>query len=444
VIPTEVLGLDALLAIIAASEKEVVAVGERFSHGQVLIEEGQSRPVHIPLRNRARRREGYGDYSEFAVCLSAAHLAYPGILPTNEQIAEQRPQLARALKDLHGTKKIQSYLYPSSRDLVPFVLLLSIATVFNPDTVLKLDWKDVDFNKEQAGRRAVEIIGKKPRGARDLVCLLDPDAGASANLSLEQLLTTLKNICSRLRTCLLGRHANRIFVFANYRGDRCARAFDHMSAKRGVSASHDQFESALALFVRDNQLPYFTLSQIRASVLDLVQFIHGDLETARKVGNHKRPVTTWTHYTSDGIKKRYRERIGQIVIMRERWFETSGVIDPRRLTPDQDKGAATPGFSCLDPFDSPRPLQTRGKLCKDYGGCPSCPLAAAHPANPVCVGQYMALERAIYRSQPEMSASTWLDRWVPVLVDLKALQAHIPDSVLAESRKISIILPNVG
>lgn len=202
--------------------------------------------------------------------------------------------------------------------------------------------------------------------------------------------------------------------------------------------------TALKNFIKDNKLPSFTLGQMRPTILDLVQFVDGSLEAARKVGNHGNPATTWTHYTSGGVRARYRERIGQVIVLRERWLQTGGDIDPRCLAPGQDKGAATPGFSCLDPFDSQRPNQQQGRLCKDYGGCPSCPMAAAHPSDPLCVGYYTALEAAIYRSQGAMSARTWIERWTPVLADLAALRAWIPPNVLEASREISIQLPNVG
>lgn len=441
--PIEVLGLNVLLAIIDAAEKEVLEVRERFLRGKALLAEGRGRQ-HITSPLKKNVGQGYGDYYDLQGCLAGVDLAYAAMLPKLTKIAAQHPQLERSIRSLHGHGRITSYLYPSSRDLVPFALLLTFATLFNPATVLKLDWQDVDFEKEHAGRRAVEITGEKKRGSRDLVRLLDPQGGVSSKLSLQQLLETLKDISCRLRTCIVERHSDRIFVFGLEQGKEYASSFDSIGAKKARSSSDTIWNHALEQFYSQNSLPKFSLAQLRRSVLDLVQFTHGDLETAQKVGNHGSPVTTWVHYTSDGIKKRYRERIGQIVIMRERWFQTGGDIDPRRLTAAQDKGAATPGFSCLDPFDSPRPNQIRGKLCKDYGGCPSCPMVAAHPGDPICVGQYMALERAIYRSQPAMSSKTWLDRWVPVLADLKALQTHIPDTVLAESRKISIELPNVG
>ncbi|OEZ47064.1 hypothetical protein [Duganella sp. HH105] len=439
--PTEVLGLAHLLAILEAAEHEVRAIEHRFANGAMLLAEGRLR-----LRDPDRvTNNTCWDYREFTTCLAAIDKAYPGVCPSMQMLKKKYPTLGRAVRSTHGLSQIDSYLYPSNRDLVPFVLLLSIATVFNPETVLSLNWSDIDFDKDQAGTPAIEIVGKKGRAERDLVRLLDPNAALSSQLSLKQTLICLQNITSRIRPHLAPEYADNLFVYVIRTSHRRAKGFGIDDERRVIPRATDQaWQGALRHFIKDNRLAIFTLRQLRPSILDLVQFMDGSLEAARKVGNHSSPVTTWTHYTSGGVRARYRERIGQVILLRERWLQTGGVIDPRRLAPSQDKGAATPGFACLDPFDSPRPNQQAGKLCRDYGGCPSCPMAAAYPTDPLCVGHYLALEVAIYRSQSTMSAKTWVERWTPVLADLAALRKLIPADVFKASSKISIHLPNVG
>lgn len=438
--PTEVLGLDQLLAIIEAAEYEVLNIGRRFSDAQVLLAEGRSR-MRIPCRITKNTR---GDYSDFSICLATLEETYPGVIPNNYVIKAQYPTLAGAIQFTHGQKKIESYLYPSSRDLVPFALLLAIATVFNAETVLSLNWQNIDLDKDQAGTPAIEIIGSKGRALRDLVRLLDPNGAVSSQVNLRQTLVCLQEITSRIRPHLSQEDTGCLFVYVLQTRLKRAKGFGSNGEKRVVLRSADlAWMKGLRNFIKENKLPSFTLSQLRPSILNLVQFMDGSLETARKVGNHRSPVTTWTHYTSGGVRARYRERIGQVIMLRERWLQTGGVIDPRRLAPGQDKGAATPGFSCLDPFDSPRPNQQSGKLCRDYGGCPSCPMAAAYPDDPLCVAYYTALEVAIYRSQSMMSSKTWFERWTPVLADLASLRTWIPSNALEASCAISIKLPNV-
>ncbi len=440
VVPTEVLGMEQLLAIIGAAESEVLAVEQRFAKARVLLAEGRARlqdiggfPSNTPV-----------DYRELAVCLAALDESCPGMFYDLRGIQARCPALAAAVQFTHRMGNVASYFYPSARDLVPFALLLAITTVFNPDTILSLNWSDIDFDKTQAGVPAVEIMGAKGRAVRDLVRLLDPEAAVSSRLSLKQILICLREITERIRPHLAPEHADRLFVYVQQCGTRVPKGFGVDGETNQQPSQDTVWGNALRNFIKDNKLPSFTLGQMRPTILDLVQFMDGSLEAARRVGNHGNAATTWTHYTSGGVRARYRERIGQVIVLRERWLQTGGDVDPRRLPPGQDKGAATPGFSCLDPFDSQRPNQQPGNLCKDYGGCPSCPMAAAHPGNPLCVAYYTALEAAIYRSQGTMSARTWIERWTPVLADLAALRAWIPPDVLETSRDISIRLPNVG
>jgi hypothetical protein len=409
--PTEVLAVEQLLAILEAAEREVLAIEQRFARAAALLVEGRSR-----LQDPATRMSYKPvDYGELAICLAAVDELFPGVIPDRKVLEARHSNLAAAVNRI-GLRKVVSYFYPCGRELVSFVVLLAIATVFNADTVLSLNWSDIDFDKDQAGTQVIEIIGGKERATRDLVRILDPEAAASSRLSLKQLLACLKIITSRLRPYLLPDHADRLFVYIQQCKVKQPKSFGK-DGKIASSPSSDMvWTKALKNFIKDNNLPSFTLGQLRPTILDLVQFMDGSLEAARKIGNHGNPATTWTHYTSGGVKARYRERIGQVIVLRERWLTTEGAIDPRRLPSDRDKGAATPGFSCLDPFDSPRPNQHPGRLCKDYGGCPSCPMAAAHPGDPLSVGYYTALEVAIYRSQGAMSASDLLPESSTVLI----------------------------
>lgn len=439
--PIEVLDIPTLLAIMQAAENEVIAIEKRWQHGRQLIADGRK---NLASSNRTLTNTR-ADYKDLATCLAALDAANKTVIPAISVIESHSPALAQAIRKIHRMETVSGFFHPSSRDMVPFVVLLTISTVFNPDTVLALSWSSIRFDKDRAGTPAIEIVGLKERASKNLVRLLDPEASVSSTISLKGLLSCLKEITARLRAATNTEHADRLFLFCKSRKkDRCGRSFGSLGNSHFTPSGDGNWQRNLELFTQDNKLPHFTLGQLRPTIIDMVQFLDGSLETAQKVGNHGSPITTWRHYTSSGVKKRYRERLGQVIMLRERWLDSNGDIDPRRLTPDQDKGAATPGFICLDPFDSPRSNQKREKLCTDYGGCPACPLSGARPNDPSSVAYYTALERAIFASQFTMSANTWLQRWAPVLADLSALLKIVPSSILEASRKYRINLPNVG
>jgi hypothetical protein len=210
------------------------------------------------------------------------------------------------------------------------------------------------------------------------------------------------------------------------------------------AATTGTWHTALKKWCKDNSLEPFALSQIRSTILDEVQQRTGDILQARSLGRHRRADTTWHHYTSDGTRKRYQERLGAVFMVRDRWIDTKGTIDPRERTETQDKGAATPGFFCFDPYDSPQPGQKEGRLCNAYGRCPACPLAAANLGDVTSVALYRALRHAIAESQPLMSPEVFREQWHDVLGDLDALLVQIPASVAKRAVSIKVKLPPVG
>ncbi|ARV20579.1 hypothetical protein AEP_03661 [Curvibacter sp. AEP1-3] len=473
--PTKVLQFDQLIAVVAAVEKEVIALQDNWKKGQSLLMEGRQLLRNGAVLGRDLSGKTVKRNSEFNIALALAMIdeRYPGVIPNRDEISAHDKQLGWAIHEF-GSVKMSSFFYASGRDLVPLVLSIAIATVFNPETVLKLNWKDIDRNVDPLsnGRRAVQfdvteeddkveepmdtnassaavsplvkITGDKPRANRKLVRLLDPEDGGANQVSLNMVLNLIKVLTERIRPFVIypERYADRIFLFVPKIRAKRAKSF---GGKADDWSPDIVWTSGLAKFIKDNNLPDFTLKTIRATMLDYVQlFNHGDLEAARKVGNHLNRITTWTHYTSDLVKRMLQEATGETILVRERWLDSEGKIDPRKHRELGGKGCATPGWICLDPFDSPRPNQRKGRLCRAYGECPDCPLAAARPDNPRNVMLYEALRRAIYRSIARVTPPVWDERWAPVVVALDNLLVSVPAQVLQESRKLTVELPDIG
>lgn len=471
--PTKVLQFDQLIAVVAAVEKEVIALQDNWNKGQSLLMQGRQLLRNGAVLGRDLSGEKVKNNSEFNAALAVAMLdeRYPGVIPNRDEISDKK---LRAVMNEFGAIKISSFFYASGRDLVPLVLSIAIATVFNPETILKLNWKNIDRNVDPLsnGRRAVQfdvteeddkvgnpmdenassatvspltkITGDKPRANRKLVRLLDPEDSGANQVSLNMVLDLIKVLTERIRPFVINpeRYADRIFLFVPKIRAKRAKSF---GGKTGDESGDIVWTSGLTKFIKDNNLPDFQLKTIRATMLDYVQlFNHGDLEAARKVGNHLNRITTWTHYTSDLVKRMLQEATGETLLVRERWLDSEGKIDPRKHRELDGRGCATPGWICLDPFDSPRPNQRKGRMCKAYGECPDCPLAAARSHNPRNVMLYEALRRAIYRSIARVTPPVWDERWAPVVVALDNLLVSVPAHVLQESRKLTVELPDIG
>lgn len=469
--PSDVLRFDELLRVMAAVEKEVLALRDRWSEGRRLLEQGrqylQQGKALVP--NPQRRAEEARGEANLALTLAMLDHRYPGVIPDRSVIQEDHSLLAWTMNLALGGARTTRYFYATSRDLVPLALSIAFATVFNPSTILKLCWKNIDRNVDRLsnGRASVQFVvsdededgesaaeaeppgtpltkvaGDKPRAGRQLVRLLDGEAGGPDQVSLNLVLDLLTEMTARIRPHVIDRdqYGDRVFLFVQQNSQKRPRGFALESRTGDMPWAH-----GLRKFVSDNRLPSFTLKTIRASLLDYSQlFNHGDLEAARLTGNHSSRVTTWTHYTSNLVKRLLQEAVAETMLLRERWLQSDGKLDPRKFRNWTNKGCATPGWVCLDPFDSPRPNQKTGTLCTAYGECPDCPLAAARPSNPRNVMLYEALRRAIYRSVARVTAAVWRERWAPVVAALDAMLTHVPAQILEESRKLAVELPDVG
>lgn len=104
------------------------------------------------------------------------------------------------------------------------------------------------------------------------------------------------------------------------------------------------------------------------------------------------------------------ERTASVISLRGRWADTGGRIDPRDLPEDADKGAATPGWGCLDPYDSPIAGQVKGKLCKSFGSCPNCPLGLLDTTSPYACAQAHRLLHSLRSAQESILPQVWLSR----------------------------------
>jgi hypothetical protein len=471
--PTEVLRLDELMIVMEAVEKEILALRDRWARGRQLLAIGRLQLVAgiglelSPTRNQTAKSE-----ANLALTLAILDQRYPGVIPDLSVISLDDSLLGSNVRYAFGSGKVTGYFYASARDLVPLALFLAFATVFNPDTVLELEWKNIDRNvdrigdgrpairfdvvREDEGQGAAEsgdqdyavpltkVTGNKPRAQRQLVRLLDPEASGTDQVSLNLVLDLVTEMTARIRPHVTdgGEYVDRVFLYVQQAKTKRPKGFG--SAKLG-SSGVQAWQHSFQNFITDNNLPNFTLKAIRATLLDYVQlFNRGDLEAARAVGNHRSLITTWTHYTSSLVKRLLQEATGETLLVRERWLNSGGVIDPRLFHEWTNKGCATPGFHCLDPFDSPRPNQKKGRLCAAYGECPDCPLSAAVPNNPRNVMLYEALRRAIYRSVATMTAPMWMLRWAPVVAALDALLSNVPPAVLEKSRQLVVELPAVG
>jgi hypothetical protein len=427
--PRATLTRDAIIRMQQACVAEIGDIMARLDAGAHLIAAHRASLPTAPCSSQA--------YREVGGCLAALDATFPGPIPPLATILDANRPLGNAIQIYHSRAALVAYLYATPRVLVPFVLMLGFATLFNPDTLLGLTWSQIRpshwfFGDDRlaidpltpATRERIEVRGMKPR-ARQVQVRTFPaqvtDPGSPAVL-----LRHLERLTRRLRPAVAPRDADRVFLFELSRN--AGERYRSYGQTMGPLSSDDTWHISLKAFIRDHALPPFTLAALRATGSDLIhELTGGDITAQQTLLGHRSAQTTAQHYTSDGARKRQNETLATVQTQRERWVRTNGKSDTRHMSPHATRRAVTPGFECVDPFDSPVPDQRPGQLCTAYLACPVCPLAVVTRRDPQALAQLVQLEHTLLAMRetvipqrslalaPQLDAIT--HRWLPAFTD---------------------------
>lgn len=430
--PRDVIDQAVLKRIRQAALMEIEEIKLRFDTGDRLLEEG-----------RKKHDSGLKDYSDFSMALAAFSDIYRNQPPQLADIKKENWELYAATVGRgcvpagkgHGILSYSRYLHAYSQDMVPFVLLLAMEGAFNPDTVLGLNRSDIR-RRSLFGVETVSIEARKGRAAGGIYGKdLSPDI-------VDPWLKLLERITHRLRQSVDASLRDRLFIFAVTKSKPPAKSYNYIT---GIPSSDICWFRTLAAFRERHNLPHFTLSQIRTTLIDLVGQRHNSL-IASKAARHVHFNTTEGHYIGSGTVLRERERLGEATQQLSRWTQSNGRIDVRRsVRPgNHDKGSATPGFKCLDPYSSPMPGQKPQQLCRAFGCCPTCPMALFNFKDPLSAAFWIALEKSIFQAKDELDPQTWNSRWAPVATRLQAMIETTPIEVLEAAKKFRVRLPQVS
>lgn len=441
-VPTPVLSPPERRAMIQACLCEVEAMRERLEEREAILETGRA------LLDAALAKEQEPPYrSEIGVCAARIAEAFPDRLASLSDLFALDHSLGNAVQFHHRMLPVRRLLFATFRDLVPIILLIGVRTAFNPDTILSLTWRRVRVSEDET---TVTFVGVKNRAA-DLQASITLDDGTNDSdilaepgvpCGLAELLAMLRRLTERNRAILATEeHADRLFIGVPVKGGYEAKAFHFAN---GGPSGDIVWKTALANFIQTHGLTPFTLQMLRFTEAEQEWRRNGELLAVRDRLGHKSVSTTRTHYTSDGMRRETQERVAETQTLYHRWAETGGRSDPRHQ-PERCRSAATPGFGCLDPYDSPRPGQRRGKPCTAYGECPDCPLVQAWPQDVQATAWYLALVKAILDARlGRVSARHWAEKWQPILVALNALLATIPPAVRMKATHYHVKLKPVG
>ncbi|AXO15448.1 MAG: hypothetical protein CMO03_09950 [Thalassospira sp.] len=386
-----ILAITDLVTIERACIKEMQTWMRKWEEGNDFIKSGRER-----LQAGASPTE-----HRLETLLAIIEDRYGGYVTNSKQFFADGDGRRRQIEFFGGIKGIAPWLYATKRSLVPFVVMMAIRTAFNPETILALRKSALRESSLLKGSAELapryRVVGGKKRARGDQVRTYPQDS-----TEIDSPISIFNNVGKLTRRLPNAEHDpdhDMLFIF---QGRNYGRAHHYLNATC-------TFPNALSAFRKDNQLPDFSLSNIRPTISEIVnQLSNGDIKAQQAILNHWHTETTETHYVSEAARHRRRETLGNLLNRRERYIRTSGKSDDRINLPNNTGRAATPGFECTDPYDSPLASQSTGQLCTAWGECPLCPRAAVIPDNSHALAQLLHLHNAIEKARHDLPPGRWL------------------------------------
>jgi hypothetical protein len=462
--PTPIIHADDYRKIYQACKKEIVEVTGRIkamraalqanlNHKAALMPESAEETVHAKGSNLPN------PYNDLGVLLATLHRRYPRQILSHEWLSTLSDRSLASAVHRRTIRAITACFYPSARDLVPIILMMAIHLEYNKATLMGSKVSDYRIvpgkfgrpelvagasliEDEDAGDKTEEIKGgklfrgapvkKRARYRRQERILPVEDAPDNPAF----LWRFLVEWTEWFRPTVVPGWQDRLFLYVRGAGspNKKMQGFD------GQTNPGDDvnFNRAYKDFFQDHGLTYYTFKQFRPTGLDIVDVeFGGDIRAKQAAGGHATVQTTYQSYTTNAQMQRGDEALAQVSATRERFRKTKGKSDPRRKPEGADIGAATPGWTCADPYDSP--LYGKDKLCGGYGRCPACPLGSMNPNDCYSAAQAFNLLDAIDKTVETMAPAAWLERYG---LSRKALTEswlpQIPDHVQEQVRQMKL------
>ena len=387
--------------IILACRDDIIEIIAQVSAGYRTLAGGEISPD--------RTRRGRGQYSSLEAAIWEVKRTFGDTIPSMVDIRKVNPALADAIQHTHGKNAITRAFYPMAEDIFPFVVIHSVYTSANTSALRSLKWANVELLEILEASR-VRYTFVKPRA--HLTYKRSFPIQADDIFSPYELHLFLKRWTSSIRP-LAGSFADNIYIFKT--SIQTVRGF--RSSQDIGDDSDSTWNSVFKTFRKRHGLPYTTIKMLRMTGLDIVREQSGDdIRAVMAAGGQTAESTIDLHYNGRGAKRRRTEGLSEVMSTQERWVATGGVRDIRASPDNSDTQAATPGWNCLDPYDSPIPGEKSGRQCQAFGQCPACPMGGVDRESGYALARTLQLADEIRDARFYLNATRWRLVYEPVLV----------------------------
>lgn len=349
-------------------------------------------------------------------------IEYDGFIPERKMLKVDNPELFDDV-EAHGYSFIRRLAQPQAPDLVPFLYVVAAHTGFNQQPLTYLELSQIE-EPTLFGASRMTLSPPKYR-ARSVV--RRSFGMTDEELSVPSIIRFIRDWTTNIRKAAPEFARNDLWLFANkWKSGKESNMPIRSLAAREKNAQ-GELSSHFVRYCKSHNFDFIGLRQIRLSFADLfLQMRPGDLQGLRVLLGQKYLSTPAKHYQTQRALADGQELLAGTMSLQQRWVTSRGKIDTRSTGEKRERTAATPGFVCLDPFDSPILGQQTGKMCDAYGRCPECPLAAIDGDRPFALARLLQLEEAFVEAKGRLGIEIWKrkyqrssdelnSRWLPSL-----------------------------
>lgn len=347
---------------------------------------------------------------------------YDWIVPERKYLQKFDPDTFRDVS-MHGFTNVCRLAHPQFSDLIPFLYLVASHTGFNqqPLTYIRLG------QIIESSILGVTRISLSPEKYRSGTILRRSFVRTEEKLSVARLIDFIVEWTVYIRRIAPHFAKEDLWIFANKMKSGADGNHPVRSLASQEKNNQNEISNHIRRYCERKRFKFTGLREIRFSFSDLfLRARPGDLEGLRILLGQKWISTTADHYRSTHAFADGQELLAGAMSMQQRWIGSGGKVDTRSTGEKRERTAATPGFICLDPFDSPVPGQQKGRLCGAYGKCPGCALAASDADSSYALARFFQLAEEYEKAKARLGSEVWsrkyhlcadalISEWIPGL-----------------------------
>ena len=244
-----------------------------------------------------------------------------------------------------GLRKLSHYKELTFQACLPIFLLIMIQTAANPMALMEIKIDCLTGNP--LDEHSADLEWFKGRASRTQKLTLM----RAGNYSVPSLIELIVKMTAPIRHLAPSADKELLFIV------RCGS----IARRLCLQTLHDY----LALFREQKALSYFTFSDIRKSIAEIVYLNTESTKEVSTVLQHKNMNTSKVYLKSDNVKQLKYERLASFQGQMVRLTETYP-------SPQTEEYTTVLGFSCSAPLDGYAPESRKGDPCMEFIQCATC------------------------------------------------------------------------